>query len=42
MTPTREQNWCCGGLMALDNEESRIKTGMAKKDRWGKIGSGRG
>ena len=36
MTPTREHNWCCGGgggLMALDNEEFRIKSGKAKKDQ---------
>ena len=36
MSPTREYNWCCGGgggLVALDNEEFRIKTGKAKKDQ---------
>ncbi len=36
MTPTRELNWCCGGgggLVALDNEEFRIKSGKAKKDQ---------
>jgi Fe-S oxidoreductase len=36
MTPTKGQNWCCGGgggLVALDNEEFRIKTGKAKKDQ---------
>lgn len=36
MTPTREQNWCCGGgggLVALDNEDFRIKTGKPKKEQ---------
>ena len=36
MSPTREYNWCCGGgggLVALDNEEFRIKTGKAKRDQ---------
>ncbi|HOO71653.1 MAG TPA: (Fe-S)-binding protein [Spirochaetota bacterium] len=36
MSPTREYNWCCGGgggLVALDNEEFRIKSGKAKKDQ---------
>ncbi len=36
MAPTREYNWCCGGgggLVALDNEEFRIKSGKAKKDQ---------
>jgi len=36
MSPTREFNWCCGGgggLVALDNEEFRIKTGKAKRDQ---------
>jgi Fe-S oxidoreductase len=36
MSPTREQNWCCGGgggLVALDNEEFRIKTGKPKKEQ---------
>lgn len=36
MSPTREQNWCCGGgggLVALDNEDFRIRTGLAKKDQ---------
>jgi len=36
MSPTREYNWCCGGgggLVALDNEDFRIKTGKAKKDQ---------
>jgi Fe-S oxidoreductase len=36
MSPTRGQNWCCGGgggLVALDNEDFRIKTGKAKKDQ---------
>lgn len=36
MSPTREYNWCCGGgggLVALDNEDFRIKTGKAKRDQ---------
>ena len=36
MSPTKEYNWCCGGgggLVALDNEDFRIKTGKAKKDQ---------
>lgn len=36
MSPAREYNWCCGGgggLVALDNEEFRIKTGKAKRDQ---------
>ncbi len=36
MTPTREYNWCCGGgggLVALDNEDFRIKSGKAKHDQ---------
>lgn len=36
MSPTREYNWCCGGgggLVALDNENFRVKTGKAKKDQ---------
>jgi Fe-S oxidoreductase len=36
MTPTRGQNWCCGGgggLGALDNEEFRIKSGKPKKEQ---------
>lgn len=36
MTPTREYNWCCGGgggLIALDNEEFRIKSGKPKRDQ---------
>jgi Fe-S oxidoreductase len=36
MNPTREYNWCCGGgggLVALDNEDFRIKTGKAKRDQ---------
>ena len=36
MSSTREQNWCCGGgggLVALDNEDFRIRTGLAKKDQ---------
>jgi Fe-S oxidoreductase len=36
MSPTREQNWCCGGgggLVALDNEDFRIKTGKPKKEQ---------
>jgi Fe-S oxidoreductase len=36
MSPTREFNWCCGGgggLVALDNEEFRIKSGKAKRDQ---------
>jgi Fe-S oxidoreductase len=33
MTPNREYNWCCGGgggLVALENEEFREKTGKVK------------
>lgn len=36
MSPTRGQNWCCGGgggLVALDNEEFRIKSGKPKKEQ---------
>lgn len=36
MTPNREYNWCCGGgggLVALDNEEFREKTGKVKVDQ---------
>ncbi|OHD64906.1 MAG: hypothetical protein A2176_04725 [Spirochaetes bacterium RBG_13_51_14] len=36
MSPTREQNWCCGGgggLVALDNEDFRIKSGKPKKEQ---------
>ncbi len=36
MSPTKEYNWCCGGgggLVALDNEDFRIKTGKAKRDQ---------
>jgi Fe-S oxidoreductase len=36
MSPTKEQNWCCGGgggLVALDNEDFRIKTGKPKKEQ---------
>ncbi len=36
MTPNRKYNWCCGGgggLVALDNEEFRIKSGKAKYDQ---------
>jgi Fe-S oxidoreductase len=36
MTPNREYNWCCGGgggLVALDNEDFRIRSGKAKKDQ---------
>ncbi|MCU0821212.1 MAG: (Fe-S)-binding protein [Spirochaetes bacterium] len=36
MSPTREYNWCCGGgggLMALDNEQFRIKSGKPKKEQ---------
>jgi len=36
MTPTREYNWCCGGgggIIALDNEEFRIKSGKPKRDQ---------
>jgi Fe-S oxidoreductase len=36
MTPNREQNWCCGGgggLVALDNEPFRIKSGKIKRDQ---------
>ena len=36
MNPTREYNWCCGGgggLVALDNEDFRIKSGKPKRDQ---------
>jgi Fe-S oxidoreductase len=36
MSPTREYNWCCGGgggLVALDNEDFRIKSGKPKRDQ---------
>jgi Fe-S oxidoreductase len=36
MTPNREYNWCCGGgggLVALDNEAFRVKSGKAKYDQ---------
>jgi len=36
MTPNREYNWCCGGgggLVALDNEDFREKTGKVKVDQ---------
>ncbi len=36
MSPTREYNWCCGGgggLVALDNEEFRIKSAKPKKEQ---------
>ncbi len=36
MTPNRAYNWCCGGgggLVALDNEQFRIKSGKAKYDQ---------
>lgn len=36
MTPNRAYNWCCGGgggLVALDNEQFRIKSGKAKRDQ---------
>ncbi|TAL30135.1 MAG: (Fe-S)-binding protein [Spirochaetes bacterium] len=36
MSPTREFNWCCGGgggLVALDNENFRIKSGKPKRDQ---------
>ena len=42
MSPTREQNWCCGGgggLVALDNEEFRIKSGKPKKEQIVKTGA---
>ncbi|HDP81408.1 MAG TPA: (Fe-S)-binding protein [Spirochaetes bacterium] len=42
MSPTREYNWCCGGgggLVALDNEEFRIKSGKAKKDQIDRTGA---
>jgi Fe-S oxidoreductase len=42
MSPTKEQNWCFGGgggLMALDNEDFRIKTGKVKKDQIVKTGA---
>lgn len=42
MSPTREQNWCCGGgggLVALDNEEFRIKTGKPKKEQIERTGA---
>lgn len=43
MSPTREFNWCCGGgggLVALDNEEFRIRTGKAKRDQIVATGAG--
>lgn len=36
MLPTREYNWCCGGgggLVALENEDFRIKSGKPKKEQ---------
>lgn len=42
MNPTREYNWCCGGgggLVALDNEEFRIKSGKPKKEQIEKTGA---
>lgn len=36
MTPNRAYNWCCGGgggLVALDNEQFRIKSGKVKHDQ---------
>jgi Fe-S oxidoreductase len=42
MSPTKEQNWCCGGgggLVALDNEDFRIKTGKPKKEQIVKTGA---
>jgi len=36
MTPNREYNWCCGGgggLVALENEDFREKTGKIKVDQ---------
>jgi Fe-S oxidoreductase len=36
MSPTRQYNWCCGGgggLVALDNEDFRIKSGKPKRDQ---------
>lgn len=36
MSPTREYNWCCGGgggLVALDNEDFRIRSGKPKRDQ---------
>jgi Fe-S oxidoreductase len=36
MTPNREYNWCCGGgagLVVLDNEDFREKTGKVKVDQ---------
>ncbi len=42
MSPTREYNWCCGGgggLVALDNEEFRIKSGRAKRDQIDRTGA---
>ncbi len=42
MSPTREYNWCCGGgggLVALDNESFRIKTGKPKKEQIEKTGA---
>jgi Fe-S oxidoreductase len=36
MTPNREYNWCCGGgggLVALENEDFREKTGKVKVDQ---------
>lgn len=42
MNPTRHYNWCCGGgggLVALDNEEFRIKSGKPKKEQIEKSGA---
>jgi Fe-S oxidoreductase len=36
MTPTREYNWCCGGgggLVAMENEDFREKTGKIKVEQ---------
>lgn len=42
MNPNCEYNWCCGGgggLVALDNEEFRIKSGKPKKEQIEKSGA---
>lgn len=42
MTPSREYNWCCGGgggLVALDNEAFRIKSGKPKKEQIERTGA---
>ncbi len=42
MSPTKMHNWCCGGgggLIALDNEEFRIKSAKPKKEQIEKTGA---